>query len=117
MPTKCLVIRYFWRMRILARLPKSRSGALPQERDRTTGWSFASAQQTTEALEWRTRCNPIVFTNGQSVRLVCPSVLSTPDVGPAELTAPFSVTDYEPLGTICVPFPLERSLDGDADQG
>ena len=61
--------------------------------------------------------NPLLFTQGQTVRLVCSQSVGTPSITNVELTATFYSTEYEPAGLIFFPFPLTEELDGNAGGG
>jgi hypothetical protein len=61
--------------------------------------------------------NPLLFTQGQTVRLVCSPNVGTPSIRNVELTATFYSTEYEPAGLIVIPFPLTEELDGNAGGG
>ena len=62
--------------------------------------------------------NPLLFTQGQTVRLVCTQVGGAPSLSSVELTATFYATEYEPLGLIVLPLPLEGdALDGNTEGG
>lgn len=61
--------------------------------------------------------NPLIFTQGQVVRLVCSDNTGSPNIDDVELTATFYSTEYEPTGVIVFPLPLTEELDGNAGGG
>jgi len=62
--------------------------------------------------------NGLLITQGQTVRLVCSKNLNDSKISSVELTATFYSTEYEPLGFIVLPLPLEGdALDGNVDGG
>lgn len=61
--------------------------------------------------------NPALFTSGQVVRLVCAPSNGGGQISSVQLTATFYPTEYEPLGLIIIPFPVDENVDGNADKG